>query len=188
MYIYLAGRYSRRLELCGYREKIHAIGHRVQAQWLDGEHQLSDAGVPIGESGESLVEGNLLRSGERISETELAAKSAALRQQFAKDDFRDVICCDLLIHFTEWPRSKQNRGGRHVEFGMALGLMKKVWIVGPRENIFCWLEEVRHFDTFEACLHDLPLLPSADYVCSSPEKPFVEVVSVTPTPTFGCEP
>lgn len=57
MKIYLAARYSRREELCGYRSELEARGHRVQARWLNGEHQLSNEGTPIGENGEALVEG-----------------------------------------------------------------------------------------------------------------------------------
>jgi hypothetical protein len=147
MRIYLAARYSRRLELCGYRDQLRGLGHDVQAVWLDGEHQISDHGKPIGEHGEALVEGDDGSASER---------AAALRSKFAQDDFRDVSSCELLIAFTEPPRSNASRGGRHVELGIALGMMKRVWIVGPRENIFCWLEDVRQFETWADCIAMLP--------------------------------
>jgi len=146
MRIYLASRYGRRAELCEYREQLNAAGHKVQAQWLDGSHQISDTGTPIGETGEALVEGD---------DGSTTLKAAAMRNRFAMDDFRDVTMCELLIAFTEPPRSSASRGGRHVELGIALGLMKQVWIVGPRENIFCWMEDVRQFDTWEECLKQL---------------------------------
>ena len=142
MKIYLAARYSRREELCGYRELLRAAGHAVDAVWLNGTHQISDSGKPIGEAGEALVEGDDGSSSDC---------AAALRLRFAMDDFRDVSMCELLIAFTEPPRSNASRGGRHVELGIALGQMKRVWIVGPRENIFCWLDDVRQFDTWQAC-------------------------------------
>lgn len=151
MRIYLAARYSRRLELCGYREQLRALGHTVQAVWLDGEHQISDTGAPIGEHGEALVEG-ALRPGERLSQTDQSDRAARLRQKFAQDDFRDVATCELLIAFTEEPRSGNSRGGRHVELGIALGQMKRVWIVGPRENIFCWLDGVLQFADWHECV------------------------------------
>lgn len=151
MRIYLAARYSRRTELCEYRRQLALAGHTVQAQWLDGEHQISNEGTPIGEQGEGLVEGKL-RPGERLPQDEMSDRAAALRQKFARDDFRDVASCELLIAFTEPPRSSNSRGGRHVELGIALGQMKRVWIVGPRENIFCWLDGVRQFDTWGDCL------------------------------------
>jgi hypothetical protein len=112
------------------------MGHTVQAVWLDGEH---------------LVEGTL-RPGERLSQHDQSERAARLRQKFAADDFRDVTMCELLIAFTEKPREEASRGGRHVELGIALGQIKRVWIVGPRENIFCWLEDVRQFDTWQDCL------------------------------------
>ncbi len=142
MRIYLASRYSRRLELCGYREQLRDMGHIVQACWLDGKHQISDTGTPIGDAGEALVEGD---------DNSSSHCAATLRTKFAHEDFRDVVSCELLIAFTEPPRSNHSRGGRHVEFGIAFGMMKHVWVVGYRENIFHWHEDVRFFPTWEAC-------------------------------------
>jgi hypothetical protein len=150
MRIYLAGRYSRRLELCGYREQLRAIGHTVEAVWLNGEHQIDDGGTPIGEHGEALVEG--LRPGERLHQEDQSERAAKLRQKFARDDFRDVIMAEMTILFTEPPRSAPSREGRMVEFGIALGRMQRIVVVGPRENIFCWLEDVRHFENWPAAL------------------------------------
>lgn len=149
MRIYLAARYSRRLELCGYRDELRAMGHTVQAIWLDGEHQIDDKGIPIGENGEALVEmTDTARESFYANGDDAAAK---LRQKFAQDDFRDVLMCDMLISFTEPPRSEggRSRGGRHIETGIALGMMKRVWVVGYRENIFHWLDDVRFFETWD---------------------------------------
>ncbi len=158
MIIYLAARYSRRLELCGYREELRAMGHTVQAVWLDGEHQISDTGTPIGESGEALVEGK--RDGENLHPDEVSDRAATLRRKFAIDDFQNVKDCELLIAFTEPPRSGggRNRGGRHVELGIALGQGKKIMIVGPRENLFCWLPEIDQCDCWEEAKLTLQLL------------------------------
>lgn len=153
MRIYLAARYSRRVELCGYRERLVAVGHQVQAVWLDGQHQISDTGTPIGEAGEAFVEGTYPTREEFYQDAN--DRAAALRQRFATEDFRDVSMCELLIAFTEPPRSNHSHGGRHVELGIALGMMKRVWIVGPRENLFCWLEDVRQFDTFDDAARQL---------------------------------
>lgn len=162
MQIYLAARYSRRLELCGYRDQLRAMGYTVQAVWLDGEHQISDQGTPIGEHGEALVEGS-----DRHGET--TERAAQLRLKFAEDDLSDVQSCDLLIAFTEKPRSDaagRGRGGRHVELGIAIGQGKRIIIVGPRENIFCWLPEIDHYETFHDAAQSLqhresePVLPN----------------------------
>ncbi len=144
MRIYLAARYSRRLELCGYRDRLIAAGHDVRARWLDGEHQISNEGKPIGENGEALVEGDDGGSDDR---------SASLRRQFAYDDLSDVEQCDTLIAFTEAPRSGFSRGGRHVELGIAIGMDKRIIVVGHRENIFCWLDEVEFVETFEVAAY-----------------------------------
>jgi hypothetical protein len=130
---YLAARYTRRLELCGYRAELQALGIDVPARWLDGSHQLDNQGRPLGETGELLFE---IGSPEADSH----------RRKFAQDDYDDVLAADRLIAFTEQPRSGNSRGGRHVELGIALGRGVPVAVVGPRENVFCWLPQVEHYE------------------------------------------
>lgn len=138
--IYLAARYSRRLELCGYREELRALGFIVQARWLDGKHQLDNAGTPIGGGVEQLIEA-ADESGNN-----------ALRAKFADDDFQDVCGADIQINFTEPPRSNASRGGRHVELGMGLLMARRVIVVGYRENIFHWLPKVEFAATWPEAL------------------------------------
>jgi hypothetical protein len=140
MRVYLAARYSRRLELCRYRDELRNMGVDVQARWLDGKHQISDTGQPIGDSGEAMVEAT---GGQGDA-------GATLRARFALDDYEDVTDADVVVSFTEHPRSKPTRGGRHVEFGIALasGARTRCIVVGPRENLFHWLPQVRCFETW----------------------------------------
>jgi hypothetical protein len=145
MNIYLAARYSRRLELCGYRAELVAAGHSVPARWLNGSHQLNNEGMPIGDDGEALVE----------AASQSAEAAAPLREKFATEDRDDVLAADVLIAFTEVPRSSNSRGGRHVELGIAIGAGIPVIVVGPRENVFCHLPEVTHYETWTECLSDL---------------------------------
>lgn len=144
MRFYLAARYSRREELLGVRDVIEALGGEVTSRWLNGNHQISDTGVPIGDEGEQLVEdpdGDLAAGdGER---------AAALRAKFAMDDYQDVRRADVLVAFTEPPRSTASRGGRHVELGLALAWTEHIIIVGPRENVFCWLPWVDHYERWD---------------------------------------
>lgn len=133
---YLAARYSRREELLGVRDVIEALGGEVTSRWLNGDHQLSDTGTPIGDHGEALVEGG---DGER---------AATLRAKFAQDDYDDVMRADVIVAFTEVPRSAKNRGGRHVELGLGLAWGKRVIVVGPRENVFCWLPQIEHYPSW----------------------------------------
>jgi hypothetical protein len=143
--IYLASRYSRRVELCGYRDQLSKLGYLVQARWLDGGHQLDNAGAPIGDNGEALIEaGNCERAN-------------LLRARFANDDWEDVCSAEIQINFTEPPRSSANRGGRHVELGIALARTQRVIVVGHRENIFHWLPQIEFYPSFDEAVAALSL-------------------------------
>jgi len=128
--IYLAARYSRRLELCSYRGQLEDLGHIVTARWLQGGHQIDDQGRNIGVAGEKAVE-----------------DGSPLAGKFAQDDMDDVARAQVVIAFTEFPGAGgRARGGRHVELGLALAWGRDVAVVGPRENVFCWLPRIQHFE------------------------------------------
>lgn len=133
--VYLAARFSRRLELCRYRNDLASFGIEVNSRWLNGGHQLDNEGRPLGDDGERLFEAG-------------APEVDHYRAKFAIDDYQDVMAAHALVAFTEEPRSGNSRGGRHVELGIALGVGKPVYVVGPRENVFCWLPEVEQHDTW----------------------------------------
>ena len=59
-------------------------------------------------------------------------------QPFALDDAADLQDAEVVISFTETPRSTYGTAvvGRHVEFGMALAWGKRLIVIGPRENVF----------------------------------------------------
>ncbi len=127
MKIYLAARYSRREEVCEYREQLRVLGHEVTSRWLNGDHQAENDDLHAG----------------------------AEAERFAFEDFKDVLDAEMMISFTEKPRTTNSRGGRHVEFGIALGRMMRVWVVGPRENVFHCMEDVRQFDRWVDALNSL---------------------------------
>lgn len=131
MKFYLAARYSRREELCGYREQLQAMGHTVTSRWLNGDHQISDTGLNVG------------------NDPEADQFTIAERERFAAEDLQDVLAADVLVAFTEPPRSTASRGGRHVEFGVAIGQPMPVAVIGPRENVFHCLPSVLHCETFD---------------------------------------
>jgi len=135
MRIYLAARYSRRDELCRCRDALAMLGHVVTSRWLNGDHQVDDQGL----------------SREAQAEE---------RERFAREDLEDLSGADLCISFTEPPRSTSSRGGRHVEFGFALGHGIECWVVGPRENVFHCLPQVSVLPSFEAVLEVLAGNPS----------------------------
>jgi len=144
MNFYLAARYSRRLELCDYRNELQLMGYTVTSRWLDGSHQISRDGVPINDDGEALIES-----------PRLTPEAAALREQFALDDLEDIERADVLIAFAESPRSTASRGGRHVEFGYALAINRIIWVVGSPENLFHYLPHVSVFPTFSNVIQAL---------------------------------
>ena len=116
----MAARYSRRVELCGYRTELEERGHSVPARWLLGKHQV-----------EGLVDSN--------ADTFVVPNDEA--SAFAIDDAEDIDASDFLIAFTEEPRSGGTRGGRHWEAVYASGLRRAGWpirifIVGPLEHVF----------------------------------------------------
>lgn len=53
------------------------------------------------------------------------------------------------MFFSEPPDSHSKRGGRHVEFGMALAWGLRLIVIGQRENVFHCLPQVERYDTWD---------------------------------------
>uniref|UniRef100_A0A6M3IQQ6 Putative nucleoside deoxyribosyltransferase n=2 Tax=viral metagenome TaxID=1070528 RepID=A0A6M3IQQ6_9ZZZZ len=121
MKIYLASRYSRHKELQEIACVLMSQGHEITSRWIWGNHRIDDEGLSI------------------------EAKRAE-RERFAQEDFDDLKHAKVVISFTEIPRSTNSRGGRHVEFGIALASKKRCVVVGPRENVFHCLPGVEVVD------------------------------------------
>lgn len=119
--IYLAARYSRNEEMRGVRDVLQALGYEVTASWID-QHG-----------------GNLLES----FVTEQLNDDPAGCAQYAQIDVGDLAAADTVISFTS--PGGGGKGGRHVEYGLALGLVKRLIIVGPRENVFHTLPQAEWF-------------------------------------------
>ena len=78
------------------------------------------------------------------ADTDEVGKGSGL---IAAEDYYDLREADTVISFTEAPRVMLNtRGGRHVEYGMALAWRKRLIVIGPRENVFHELAIVEQFD------------------------------------------
>ena len=101
MRIYLAGKYSRRLELLAYAERLEALGHTVTSRWLRF-------------------------AGEAVDRDLAKPANRQFAAAFAHGDIDDLRAADLFIAFTEEPYAEASRGGRHVEASMALALHKLV--------------------------------------------------------------
>jgi nucleoside 2-deoxyribosyltransferase len=74
-------------------------------------------------------------------------------QQYALQDIQDVVAADILVFHTD-PTKTIVRGGRHVEFGIAIGIgltrHMPILVVGQdHENIFHYLPQVTHWDSWD---------------------------------------
>lgn len=130
--IYLAGSFSRCAELNNYAQELRDLGYVVDCRWLNGSHQFHP--------GAEKVE----------AATDMPPEAAA----FALDDWEDLQNSGIVISFTGGPGSTK-RGGRHVEFGMAIAYNKRPMLVGPRENVFHALPSVEQFYSWEECRNAL---------------------------------
>lgn len=120
MRVYLAGPFSWKKAVKDYARELHAIGIEVTSSWLDEE----------------------------------AAPDSTLDQfpddhnkKIANVDVADIDRADVVAVFTINPLGPPKpRGGRHWETGYAQGRGKEVIIIGPKENIFHYLDNVRQFN------------------------------------------
>lgn len=122
--VYLAARYSRHPEMQGVRDVLCALvpDLTVTSRWID-QHGGTQ---PVSRTPEQL---------------NTAPEECSV---FAVHDMEDLQAADTVISFT-FTDDKGGKGGRHVEFGMALALGKRVILVGPRENVFHTHPAVEHY-------------------------------------------
>lgn len=119
MKVYLAARFSRALEMVEHKAALEPHGIKVTSRWFLGGHEwvgTDDDALPLD-----------------------------VGRSFATDDIVDIDAADVIVCFTEEPRSGASRGGRHVEFGYALATGKDIIVVGHRENVFYCLPQVEFF-------------------------------------------
>ena len=120
--VYLAARFGRAAEIQAHVAELEALGHKVVSRWHRGDH----------------VAKNAVRD---------AVPTLEERRLWATEDVDDLRSSQVVISFTEPPDSEHSRGGRHVEFGLAMAWMKATVVVGPMENVFHVLAD-HHFDTW----------------------------------------
>jgi nucleoside 2-deoxyribosyltransferase len=72
--------------------------------------------------------------------------------QIAQDDHDDIAAADALVVIASPHRVP---GGKFVEVGIALGLGKKVYLVGRRENMLMWLPAIKQFDSADLFIEGL---------------------------------
>lgn len=121
---YLAARYSRHDEMQGVRDVLAALHDiEVTSRWIDCHTDV------VGDFTSSFTVDFLNANPE---------KCAPLGQH----DVDDLVAADTVISFTS---TNGGKGGRHVEFGIAVALGKRLIVIGPREHVFHTLAEVQWF-------------------------------------------
>lgn len=127
--VYLAGPWSRRPSVSIARERLQQAGFVVNAQWLD---------VPDAVGG-----------GNTVAEQEAAGFD--LRAE-AERDIADINMSDVMVVV-----NLATSEGKAVEQGMALEQGMPVIVVGPRSNVFHYLDECRVVvvDTIEQAIETL---------------------------------
>lgn len=127
MRVYLASQYARREELKSYADQLQSIGIDSTARWLNENADLNG----------KMSNHTLLENAE-----------------IAQRDIEDVDKAEAVLLFTNGSETKIVRGAHHFELGYAYGRGKKVFTVGPRDNVFHYLPCVVNFPTWaEAFAH-----------------------------------
>lgn len=117
---YLASRYSRYAEMQGVRDTLEVFGHKVTSRWID-------------------LHGGTQERSYTVEELNNGAEQCA---ELAIHDYEDIQAADAVASFT---CGSGGKGGRHVEFGMAVALGKRLIVVGPREHVFHTLPQVEWY-------------------------------------------
>jgi hypothetical protein len=134
-HIYIAARYSLKETVAILAEKLIADGHNLLSDW---HHEKHAPGVTLAE----------------IPDNEL--------RHLAYKDMLQIRGATAMVFLAEDPEYATVRGGRHVEFGIALERGIPILVLGTTpENIFHYLSaRVQHFSDFNDLREALKSLPS----------------------------
>lgn len=126
--IYIAGAFQDIEKINERATELRSFGYVVDCRWLQGLHQVHPGATAV----------------EAATET-----MPPEAQTFALDDVEDLFSAEIFLLFTEKPYARPMRGGRFVELGMAIAWHKRIWLIGPRENVFCCLPGLEVFKDWE---------------------------------------
>ena len=124
--IYIAARYGRKAEALEIATELEKLGHTINSSWI---HQVEDE--------------------------MLYTEGPEAAGRFAAKDLEEIFWSNLLVYLSEPEDNPWGRGGRHVEFGYALGQNKTVFVIGPLENLFHYLSSVTNFSSVDDFFHYL---------------------------------
>lgn len=149
MKIYLSAAYGRRKELGEYRSQLQKAGHTVVSRWIDGPNQYVPDFGRLGTKRERIA--------ERAGDTPQARR---IRRACATADVADLRQADTVVLFADAPGAYNWTGGKHTDFGIALGLSlagepKRLVVVGRRETFTHCLPEVHVFRHWRDAFREL---------------------------------
>lgn len=121
--VYLASRYEDRPRMQEWKAQLEAAGYVVSSRWINGSHEINEDD-----------------------------KGDEERRRFAEEDLADLLAAGIFLCHSDRSFFRSGRGGRHVEFGVAIATGKRILMVGERENVFHWLPRVEVFPTFDRAL------------------------------------
>jgi nucleoside 2-deoxyribosyltransferase len=113
--VYLASRYTRKMEIRKVACILMLHGYEISSSWIEEPH------APTTRSQDLLQED---------------------REKYARQDLEDIRNSDAFILFTEGEGAPGS--GRHFEAGYAYALGIPMITVGPRENIFHYLPDIKN--------------------------------------------
>lgn len=128
MRVYIAAHYSRKAEMIQMAQVLQEHGVDNTATWLTEPHAAT---------------------------TTMRSMPYSALYNYALRDLEDISRADALVLFSFDSLLPACRGGHNVEMGLALGLGKPVYIIGPHENIFHYLPKVMHFSDVAGLLEVL---------------------------------
>ena len=126
--VYVAARFSARERLLKQVvEPLERAGHTVTSRWMREP------------------EGSNVLNQETLTDNPYIGEKAAMECQ------EDIIGADAVAIFTH---EASSTGGYHTELGIALGLDKRVDVIGPLPNVFYTLPHIIRHEGIEAFLRD----------------------------------
>ena len=128
--VYLAASFGRQEEMRAVARRLRAVGVECTSRWLREDQSIHTKG----------------------SRDKFLTKCALT-------DIEDVRAARIFVRFSDkeemaFPlvQSKLATGARHFEMGLAWACNKKIIVVGGRQNIFDWLEDVKHLPDTNALI------------------------------------
>jgi nucleoside 2-deoxyribosyltransferase len=105
--------------------RLNLLGYHVCSRWIRGDHEIT------------------------------GVNDDSEQRRFAEENFADILMADIVICRSDPLFFRSGRGGRHVEFGIALATKKRIILIGERENVFHWIPRVEVYRTFEEIVKNL---------------------------------